>query len=642
MAIKKFDKSFTPGVKEIRYLNKTFPQWRQSLIDFAKVYYPDTYSDFNESSPGMMFIEMASYVGDVLSYYIDTQYRENLLQYAEETNNVVSIAQSFGYKPKPTAAAFADVELFQLCPASDITNKFEPDARFFLKLAANTVVSAPSYGNVVFRTNAETNFADPNGREITIYSVNGNGQPLTYLVRKRVQVSSGEIKTFTATFGDAQKFSKVTLPDDNIVEVISVQDSNGYTWNEVDYLAQDLIFTDRSNVSAAAVSQSVPPTYLIKVARVPRRFVTRYTEDFKLELNFGSGIVNEFDGAVNLDPTKIASDEYQQNLANTSLDPSDFLSSRSYGLAPSNTEMTITYVVGGGINSNVPSNSIVKLSTVLVTNDKSVFTLQEQALFNDVVLSLAVNNPDPATGGKDGESVEEIRQNAMAFFNSQNRIVNIQDYTVRAYAMPAKYGSPAKVFVLQDAQIASLLKANSTQPVDGTFVTDAAGQNKVNMYVLGYDMNKKLTTLNADVKKNLRTYIDQYRILTDEIRILDGFVVNIGVNFSLVVFKNYNMNEVLARAIDAMKNFFNIDKWQMNQPIILADIFNELASIDGVQSVTSVRVVNKYSFRDGAGYNNFLYDIDAATVNGVIYPSLDPCIFEVRYPDNDIVGSATQ
>jgi hypothetical protein len=644
MAIRKLDRSFAPTVKEIRYLNKTFPQFRQSLIDFAKVYFPNTYSDFNETSPGMMFIEMASYVGDVLSYYIDSQYRENLLQYAEERANIIAIAQAFGYKPKPVAAAFADVDMYQLCPAGDAGTNFEPDPRYFLKLSPNTVVSAPEFGGKLFRTIAETSFADPINREITIYSVNSNAEPLTYLVRKTVRVTAGEIKTFTATFNDPSKFSKIILPDTDVIEVLSVTDSNGYDWHEVDYLAQDLVFVDVDNSSAEESSgESVPPTYLIKVTRVPRRFTTRYDEDFKLELHFGSGTAGEFDDLVNLDPSKIANDEYQQNLASTSLDPSDFLSSRSYGLAPANAEFIITYVIGGGLSSNVPSNSINKLMTVTVTNDKSSLSPAELALFNDVVTSLAVNNPAPATGGKDADSVEEIRQNALAFFNSQNRLVNTQDYVVRAYAMPPKYGAPAKVFVIQDAQINNLLRANLENiPIDGNFVVDNAGQNKINFYVLGFDNNKKLSTLNLDVKKNLRTYLDQYRILTDELRILDGFVVNIAVEFDVVVFKNYNLNEVLARCIDSMKNFFDIDRWQMNQPIILADVYSELATVDGVQSVTSVKVSNKYSFRDGADYNDYLYDIHAATVNGIIYPSLDPCIFEIRYPDNDIIGNGTQ
>lgn len=643
MAIRKFDKSFVPNTKEIRYLNKTFPQWRQSLIDFAKVYYPTTYADFNESSPGMMFIEMMAYVGDVLGYYIDTQFRENLIQYAEETDNIINIAQALGYKPKPATASYTMIDLYQLCPASDELNNFEVDERYLLKLANNVILSSTEHGGVTFRTVSEVNFADPTDREITVYAINEFNQPLTYLVKKRVKVVSGFIKEYTHTFGAPQKFSTITLPDDNVLEVISVEDSNGYKWYEVDYLAQDLILTEKTNTNPITVGQSVPPTYILKVTRTPRRFVTRYNEDFKLQLHFGSGVVEDTDDTVNLIPTHIASDEYQQNLASTSLDPSDFLSSKSYGLAPSNVSMTIRYSTGGGLSSNVPSNFINKINTYKVLNDRSVFVGNENALFDEVVASLAANNPEPAIGGKDRDSVEEIRQNALAFFNSQNRLVNSKDYAVRVYAMPSKYGSVAKAFVAQDAQINSIIDVTSGVSIsDGTFVTNNVGKNVVNLYVLGYDSNKKLKVLNRQVKDNLKIYLDQYRILTDEIRILDAFVVNIGVEFKIVVFKSYNMNEVLARCMDAVKHFFDIDRWQINQPIILADLYNEIATVDGVQSVTEVKVVNKYKHRDGGDYNDYIYDIDAATSNGVIYPSLDPCIFEIKYPDNDIIGTAEQ
>jgi hypothetical protein len=644
MAIRKLDRSFAPTVKQLNYLSKSFDQWRQSFIDYAKVYFPNTYNDFNEASPGMMFIEMASYLGDVLSYYMDTQFRENLMLYAEEPDNIIAISQAMGYKPKPTSAASCDIDLYQLCPAGTAAQNYAPDTRFMLRLASNTVVSSTEFGQVSFRTVGETNFADPTDREITVYSINAQNQPLTYLMRKRVRAVAGEIKTTTVSVGTPDKFTTIALDDNNILEVLSLKDSAGFTWSEVDYLAQDLIIEpDTSTTPARIAGQSVPPTYLMRVRRTPRRFVTRYNSDFKLELHFGSGIFDDTDATINLEPNKIANDEYQTNLASTSLDPSDFLSSQSYGLAPGNIDFTIIYAVGGGLESNVPSNSINRLSTVTVLNDRSGLSASERSLFEDIIGSLAVNNMLPATGGKDADSVEEIRQNALAFFNAQNRAVNAKDYTVRSFAMPAKFGSIAKAFVAQDQQINNIVNI-ATDALGGsnTFVEDLAGVNTINLYVLGYDNNKKLITLNQDIKKNLRTYLDQYRILTDEVRILDAFVVNIGVNFRVVVFKNFNMSEVLARCIDAIKNFFTVDKWQINQPIILADLTTELASVEGVQSITNIEVVNKYRFLHGADYNEFIYDIAWATENGIIYPSLDPCIFELRYPENDIVGSATQ
>jgi hypothetical protein len=644
MSIRRLDKSFVPTTRELKYLNKTFPQWKQSFIDYAKVYFPNSYSDFNEASPGMMFIEMAAYLGDVLGFYIDMQFRENLLLYSQERDNILMMAQALGYKPKPSTAAVAVCDFYQLCPAGDASVNYEPDTRFLLKLQPSLVVSAPSFGNVPFRTTELLNFDDPADREITVYALDMSNKPLTYLVKKQSKVVAGEIKTYTATFGTAQKFSKVVLPDDDVLGVISVTDTNGFTWNEVDYLAQDLTFEARENTSPRVVAgEGVAPTYNIRLKRTPRRFVTRYNEEFKLEVQFGSGVLDDSDASIQLDPSKIATSEYQSSLASTALDPSDFLSSRSYGLAPSNVELTITYVTGGGLEANVPSNSISTIQTVELITRRNDFALNEQALFDDVVASLSVNNPAPATGGQGQDSIEEIRQNALAYFNAQNRAVTAQDYIVRAYSMPPKFGGVAKAFVTQDDQINGILRnTNQQAPQGGEFVIDNVGANVVNLYVLGYDQRKKLTRLNLEVKKNLKVYIDQYRLLTDEVRILDAFPVNIGVNFRIVCFKNVNMNEVLARCIDTVKQFFLIEKWQINQPIILNDLALEIAAVEGVQSLMELKIVNKYSFRDGMDYEDYLYDIDSATENGIVYPSLDPCIFEVRYPEKDIVGSAVQ
>lgn len=646
MSLRKINKSFSPANRDIKYLNKTFPEFRKNLIEYSKVYFPDTYTDFNEASPGMVFIELASYVGDVLGYYIDTNFRENLVQYAEERDNVVSIAQAFGYKTKPATAATCEADLFQLCPAKGVSDDYEPDSRFYLRLAPNSVFSPDGFSTTTFRTIQEVNFSDPTDREISVYAMDINNQPLTYLIKKKAKLVSGNIKTYTATFNNAEKFATLVLPDTSVLDVISAVDSNGNSWKEVDYLAQDLIFEDVINTSTSDDENfSVPPTYLIRIRRTPRRFVTRYNTESQLELHFGSGIIDDGDSSINLEPKKIANSEFQTNLISTSLDPSDFLSSKSYGLAPSNIDLTIQYTVGGGIESNVPSNTITKVVTIDPINDTSAFTPAELALWYDVLRSLAVNNSTPATGGKGPDTIEEIRQNSLAFFNAQNRLVTAQDFIVRSYAMPPKYGGASKVFVTRDDQINNILRATQNQAqilTDGVFVDDRPGQGVINMYVLGFNQHKKLSRLNSDTKKNLRTYLDQYRMLTDEIRILDAFPVNIGVEFRISVYKNYNMNEVLARTIDSVSTFFDIDKWQINQPIILNDLYLEIASVEGVQSVLGVRVFNRYKHIDGSDYEDYLYDIPDATSGGVIYPSLDPAVFELRYPERDIIGSAIQ
>lgn len=643
MALIKINKNFSPKTKEIRYLNKDFSEYRQNLIDFAKIYFPDTYSDFNDASPGMMFIEMASYVGDVLSFYIDSQFKENLIQYAEEQNNIISIAQSLGYKIKPGASASTSIEVFQIAPALSAQDDFQPDENFYLKISSGMVVSSTEFGTVNFRTLEDVNFADATDREVIVYTVDGNNQPLTYLIKKRVRIASGDVKTSTVTIGNPEKFKRIPLHEQNILEIVKVTDSNGNIWSQVDYLAQDLIFEDKGNANPASASdQGIAPECLINIKTTPRRFITRYNSDFTLDLQFGSGVLSDSDELVFLDSKKIASSEYQSRLSSTTLDPSDFLSSTSYGLAPSNTTLTIQYVVGGGIESNVPSGTINKIVTKEIKTDRNSFTGDDVSLFDNIVSTLAVNNPEPAGGGRGADSVEEIRQNSMAFFNAQNRVVSAKDYVVRTYAMPPKYGAVSKAFVVQDQQINNVLQ-NRVDPADGKYVVDAVNSNTINLYVLGFDKDKKLIRLNDQTKKNLKSYLETYRMLTDQVNILDGFVVNIGVNFGIVTYKNQNLNEVLTRCIDAIREFFNIERWQLNQPIIVNDVYSTILQVDGVQNVTSLEIVNKYAFKDGGDYENFVYDIKAATdVNGIIYPSIDPAIFELRYPNVDIVGKALQ
>jgi hypothetical protein len=653
-------KKFTPNYKDISYLSKNFPEFRQNLIEFAKAYYPQTYSDFNEASPGMMFIEMASYVGDVMSFYIDNQFKENLLSVATERRNVIAIAQAMGYKPRLTAVANVSAEILQVVPALDSSSNYDPDARYFLKILRNSKFTSNTTPARTFRSIEDVDFADPTDRTIRVFSRDTSGTPTMYVVTKKIKLIAADTKTATFTFGSARRFNRVEIPDPNFVSITSVVDSDGNEWTEVDYLGQDVVIDERdvtARTSDGFLStgslgiDSPPPSKLAVFRRKPRRFVTRVNSDLKMEMWFGSGEGNINDEVLQLNSGQIANDKYDQLSTNFSIDPTDFLDSDTFGLSPANTTLTVTYLVGGGVNSNVPSNTITGVSSLDIGNDSLNFDQTEQQLFNTIVSSVAINNEEPATGGGDIETVEEIRQNALAFFNSQNRVVTDKDYLVRTLSLPARYGNVAKAFVIRDEQINNILTQNEGDLVanlddnpfnDRRFVDDPVAPNSVNVYVLGYNANKKLTTLNSLVKENLAKYLEQFRMLTDDVNILDAFVVNIAVDFDIVVYRNYNMNDVLARCIDAVKDFFDTDNWQINQPIILNDLRLTIGSIDGVQTVTNVNIRNKYRFKDGRDYQEYRYPISEATINDIIYPSLDPCVFELRYPDTDIVGNARQ
>lgn len=656
-------KKFIPNTKDVSYLAKNFPEFRQNLIDYAKAYFPNTYTDFNEASPGMMFVEMAAYVGDVLSFYIDNRFRENLLLYAQERPNIISIAQALGYKPRLTAAATVKAKIYQVVPALDALDNYDPDKRFFLKVLTNSKFSTNAAPIKTFVAIEDVDFNDPTDREIRVITRNpSTGVPTAYVASKPIRLISATVKTATFTFGSAEKFSRIEIPDADLINIVSIVDSEGNTWDEVDYLGQDIIIDERNvlprsttgDLQAEAISTgSALPAKLIQFKRKPRRFVTRINSDLRMELWFGSGVSNTIEDILTLNATDLSNSRYNQRVANTTIDPSDFLSADTFGLAPSNTTLTVTYTVGGGIESNVSSNTITNVDLALVANRAQDYPISDQGLFNQTVSSIAIVNEEPATGGSDVESIEELRQNALAFFNAQSRVVTDKDYIVRSLSMPSKFGAVAKIFVVRDEQINGVVEANENRekltvnsdsnPYNNrSYVVDPISPNSINLYVLGYNAQKKLTTLNSLVKENLSKYLDQYRVMTDEVNILDAFVVNIAVEFDIIVYRSYNMNDVVARAIDAVRQFFDIDRWQINQPIVLNDLRMVIGSVDGVQSVTSVRIHNKYKFRDGLDYQDYKYPIDEATVDDVVYPSLDPCIFEIRYPETDIIANARQ
>jgi hypothetical protein len=654
-------KKFIPNVKDVSYLSKNFSEFRQNLIEFAKVYYPNTYTDFNEASPGMMFMEMAAYVGDVLGFYIDTQFRENLLLFAQERQNIISISQALGYRPRLTAAATVEAKIFQIVPALGSLEGYDPDSRFFLKILRNARFSTNTPPLKSFRSLDDVDFNNEVDREIVVLTRDPTTQvPTSYVASKPIKLISADVKLASFTFGDPQKFSRITLPDPDVINIVSIVDSDGNEWNEVDYLGQDVVI-DEIDVTVRRPDgtlepnplpvDSLPPSKIIQLKRKPRRFTTRVNTNLQMEIWFGSGTNQAENEIITLDSSQIANTKYNQTVANTTLDPADFLSVDTFGLAPSNTTLTVTYTVGGGIESNVPSNTITVVDSVEVTNQLTDYAPEERNLFTQTVGSIAIVNEEPATGGAGIETIEEIRQNALAYFNGQNRVVTDADYVVRSLAMPPKFGAIAKVFVIRDEQINAVLTQDPSKLVvnndqnpfnNRRYVVDPVAPNAVNLYVLGYNAQKRLTRLNTLVKKNLAKYLEQYRVLTDEVNIVDAFVVNIGVQFNIVVYREYNLSDVLTRCIDAVKEFFNIDRWQINQPIIMGDLRLTIGAVDGVRSVGDIIITNKYRFNDGRDYEEFRYPIEEALVDGIIYPSLDPSIFEVRYPDTDIVGSATQ
>ena len=614
--------------KDVKYLNKDFAQFRQNLINFTRQYFPNTYNDFNETSPGMMFIEMASYVGDVLSYYTDQSFRESILNSAQENANVLNLAQLFGYQVKLNTPATVILDIFQLVPSKGSGNATEPDFDYALSISENIQVQTDAGVNFIstapvdFRVNTSN---DP--REVSVYSTDSAGNIEFYLVKKQVPAKSGEIKTEQFTFNIPKPYDKITLPDTNVLDIIDVISSTGDEWSQVNYLAQDTVFDSIANipfndVEMAEFRSTVP--YILKLKRTPRRYVTRIRNDQKLDIQFGAGVSSDSDEELIPNPKNVGMGlEYLKRTTTLDVDPTNFLRTSTYGLAPNNETLTVRWTVGGSITENVSANT---LNLVTVINYNSTNTADVNLDF--VKSTVAVNNPEPATGGKTKQDIESIRQNAMANFAAQNRMITREDYIARCYMMPAKFGSIAKAYVIGDSQQNT---ADITYPRE-TISNPLA----LNLYTLAYNDAKQLVPLNTALKENLRTYLSQFRMLTDAINIKTAYVVNIGAEVDIIPTPNSNSQEVILRVVNRLKELLNVDRMQVNGPINKANIMSELDNIRGVQTVAGLTITNLYNTL--TGYSKYVYDIEGATKNSIIYPSLDPMIFEVRFPNKDIKG----
>ena len=632
--------------KQVKYLNKDYADFKRSLVDFTKFYFSDTYQDFSDASPGSIFLDLASYVGDVLSYYTDSSFNESLLAYAEERENVVALAQGLGFKPRLTSPAFCNATISALVPADSEGNL---DIKFLPRIAANSSFGATTQFDAgSFLTEDICDFNDSEGRTVQIFSRDGTtGLPSTFVVSKKAKLVSATKKITSAVVGNPTKFLKVPINDDNVVEIVSVTDAEGNTWYEVDNLSQDYRFQD----TLVSATGSLAPLYTIKTTKTNRRFITRFNRDLKVELVFGSGTGDLSDVYQNPDYKSVYDSSYLQNMTNVALDTLNFTNSNSFGLAPGNTTLTITYTVSNGLRSNVPSGTITKVTGLTTLNETRNLSAADQGTFNTMVSSITITNDEAASGGIDAPTVEQIRQSAIGFVNAQGRVVTSQDYEKRILSMPSKYGAVAKAFVIRDDAInniksqtdAATRAKESVDPEDDVLYVDNNPENtNVNLYVLGYNNDNRLSVLNNTVKSNIKKFLKGYKILTDRVNILDAFRVSIGINYSIVVYKGFTVQDVLARCSDSLAQYFDTDNWEINQPIIIDDVLLQIAKVDGVQSVTKLNFVNKYQQKDGSDYASHTYDLEFNTTDKIIYPSADPCIFELRYPQNDIVGTGRQ
>ena len=592
-----------PTVKPpISYTSRDFSSIRQDLINYAKVYYPNTYKDFNDASFGAMMIDMIAYVGDILSFYVDYQTNETLLETAIEEGNIVKIAKQLGYKFNNTPVSTGQAAFYVSIPASSTGTG--PDTDLVPILKAGTLVSSDS--GAVYTLADDIDFANAN-TEIKVASVDTSGTPLTYAYKAYGTIVSGESTQETIDVGDFERFLKLKLGGENISEVISVVDSDGNEYFEVDYLSQNTVFRAIRNIGDD--SETAP--YILRSMYVPRRFAVEHTIDGETFLQFGFGSETEIENKSFPDPTSAALQlKGRQFFSDTSFDPSQILKTEKLGIVPVNTTLTIKYRKSTIESTNAAVNTVTSVIDSIVEFRKSSISnstaLQQISAFE-------VDNEEPIIGNVSLPTAEEIKIRAIDNFASQNRAVTKQDYISLIYRMPAKFGAIKRTNIVQD--------------------TNSSKRN-LNLYVISENSDGELTEASTTLKQNVKNWLNQYKMINDTVDILDASIVNIGVNFEIIGELEKDFTLVLNDAIDALKSKY-ATKFNLGEPFYISDVYSALNDVDGVVDTVTVEIIRK----SGADYSPSQFDIDAATSrDGRLVRVPDSVILEIKDLDSDIVG----
>jgi len=594
-----------PKKPAINYTNRDFTSIRNELESYVKRYYPDNYRDFTDASFGSMMLDTVAYVGDMLSFYTDYQANESFLDTAIEFDNVIKLSRQMGYKYKPYPSSFGMCNFYITVPAEAASQA--PDERYMPVLKkGSTFIST---NDTIFSLLEDINFSLSENPVVVADQDATTGNPLSYAIRAAGQVMSGELAVQEVQIGEYTPFQRVTLLGENISEIVSVFDDNGNQYFEVDYLSQDVLFVPVINRNS---DHSTVP-FILKPVSVSRRFRVDTTPD-GLFLQFGQG--SEETPVEVKDPSEVVLELHGKNyVTDTSFDPSILNKTDKLGVSPSNTTLTIIYRINTNENVNTGAQTITRIGTADFSFPAEQQGLLSEAIISEVQGSLAVLNEEPITGDVSLISVEEIKERAMSNFASQNRAVTKQDYVALAYNMPAKYGKIKRASLELDS--------------------DSYNQRNINYYVLAEDSDGDLTNANTTLKNNLKTWINQYKMVNDTIDILDANICNVGIEFKIVPFPGTNKYDILVEANQTLRNAFR-KTFYIGEPIIITDIYQILKSIPDLMDVVDV----KMKVMTGDGYADAPISIEEAlSPDGrFLFPPTDT-IFEIKYPDLDIGGT---
>ena len=610
--------------KQVKYTGRDFSSLKEQLSEFAKQYFPDSFNNFNDYSIETMFIEMMSYVGDSLHFNMDEKFRHNFMQYSDQIESVFRLAKERGYKPQTVSVALGNVEFSQIVPALVSASVYVPDESYCGIINAGTQVSdfnRESYFELVESVNME----DYDRHEVV--QTGSGGEPTQFRIYSEGQVRSGRRKTKEISVSSFEKHLEL-LVDSNVAFIESIEDSEGNKWYEVDYMAQDTVFESVKNdgVNSEFTQFKNTTPYLLKARRVSRRFVVDHRSNGDCYIQFGEGIdvVDDQLKGLSTDDFLTTNDIANYNIGTTFL-VDNFLNNDSMGLVPSNTTLTVSYVVGRGAEDNARENTISNIISPNITYPNNTNATVQN--------SFLVSNPEPISGGTFLNGIERIRRESSEAFVSQRRCVTIRDYIIRTKILPNKYGNIDKVFAEKNI---NYKRAEELGEEDQS-------TKSINLYVLSKNKDGTLTATNKATKNNLRVYLNEFRMATDTINIRDPYIVNIGVYFEYIAKQDYNKEQVGLNVSRKIEEFFEVDRWEINQPIILEELRFKMLEAEGVASVSNIEFENK--FDEAKGYSGIAYDVSVNGDNfdtslGVLYPPADIAIFEMRFPLKDIKSKA--
>lgn len=594
--------------KVIKYLNLTHEEFVKSLQDWSKIYFPRESKNLqNKASSGRHFIEVSSFIGDVLSFYLEDRFKNSNLSTAQDPRFVVSLAESLGWKFSGPASARGQQSFYIEVPAiTGSSGNYIPDMKYAFNFRN---VQLQNNNGVFFEALEDVDFSKVNissSLEASISRRDASGQPTHFALKKNIEVMSGKTIVETINIGSYKAFREIEISSPNVLDVVSVKDSEGNDWYEVDFLAQESIFEGVEN--SGVDSQEVP--YLLKIKTVPRRFVKKVNPvTGKTRLVFGSGRGADVGDPIVPDPSRLSLDlKGKLTFSDTTIDPQNFLKTKTLGLSPYNTTLTVKVRTGGGLITNTAEQRLTDVVSKAVNFDSSGLDTTE---LNNTLGSLTSRNLQPIDGGDDAPSIDVVKRNASAFFAAQNRLVTKEDYIARCLSLPSKFGSIFRVYPV-----------NNCDPNGG-----------VQIYILAKNSLGQVVTAPDSLKNNLKTYLKKFARMGQGIDILDGNIINIGVEYSIVVAGGYNKSEVKFNTLLKVKDYFDINKWQLNQPIIIDEIMCLIKDTEGVVSIPEFKIINKNNIMEGTQYSSFSYDIKGNTRNKIIF-GIPNGIFEVKYPNS--------